>query len=706
MYMKNTVFYQLIIFLLVFASNQTAFSQVSSNKPYLPDQQEMSFTKEVLQNCFEINSATPVSSQSSRPVGQLLGKIPLSFVLGSKSSRNFLANWEYSCTDSSIIEKVIHKIKWTKPDKTFEVRCNVVEYLRYPAIEWKLYFRNMGKDNSPVLEKVLPLDAVFGFYDMEKVPDEVPVLHCNKGSDNANADFMPIDQVVDQGKDFHMESRKGRSSETFLPFWNFEYIGCGLVTGFGWSGDWHADFTFTTDTWQSTMSAGMTNINLYLKPGEEISSPSVSLLYWEGKESQRGNNLFRRYMREMVQPKWEGKDPFVFGMSGCASILDSINEKSQIDYIQKIKGCGANVYWLDAGWSASLPGATWWTSRGNWFPDERKFPLGIKVLADEAHKNGLKFLLWFDPEVVSPGTEIAVKHPEWVIKTGENEYGLFNLGNPEALEYMINQISSNIKKWDIDIYRNDYNIDPGPLWKLRDEPRRTGITEIKYVEGLYKFWDELLKRKPGLLIDNCASGGRRIDYETCKRSIPLWRSDYQCEYHPDIFEASQNQTYALNEYLPFNSIGFDTPYDKYGYRSISSCSLSLYVPLDPTGGTNITIPNDKLKKLWENIKSYNYLMVCDYYPLTGYSLKLDSWMAMQYDSPEKGEGCLICYRRPDAPMVEVEFDLKAIDPQADYRLIYLDSGKEEVVKGNQLKRFSVRLPRRESMVLKYLKVIK
>jgi alpha-galactosidase len=692
------------------AINQIFAQDSLSGKQYLPCQQEIVFKKEVLKNCFGIKSESANNIENSnqgsviKPTNSFSHTLPFSFVLGNLSSRNFLSQWKLHIKDSLTTERNYYVLRWVNPENTFEIRCNIIDYVRYPTVEWKLYFKNIGKVNSPIVERVLPLDAVFILSDQGKIPGYAPILHYNKGSENANTDFMPVNQVIDIDKKIHIESRNGRSSESFLPFWNLEYNGSGLVTAIGWSGNWHADFSFIPDEWQSTMKAGMTNIQLYLKPGEEISSPSVCLLYWEGKDTQRANNLFRRFMREMVQPKWEGREPFVCGMSGCASILDSINEKNQIDYIRKIAGCGANVYWLDAGWSASLPRATWWTSRGNWFPDKRKFPHGMKVLSDEAHKNGLKFLLWFDPEVVAPGTEIAIKHPEWVIKKNEKENGLFDLGNPDALNYIINLISLNINNWDIDIYRNDYNIDPGDLWPLGDESRRTGITEIRYVEGLYKFWDGLIKRKPGLLIDNCASGGRRIDYETCKRSIPLWRSDYQCEYHPDIFEASQNQTYALNEYLPFNSIGFDTPYDKYGYRSISSCSLSLYVPLDPTGGTNVTIQKDKLKKLWDDIKFYNYLMIYDYYPLTDFSLKQDTWMAMQYDCPEKGEGCLICYRRPDAPGAEVEFDLKAIDPDAGYKLTYVDSGEEKIVKGTYLKRLSIRLERRESMVMKYMKI--
>ena len=71
-------------------------------------------------------------------------------------------------------------------------------------------------------------------------------------------------------------------------------------------------------------------------------------------------------------------------------------------------------------------------------------------------------------------------------------------------------------------------MDPRPFWDAADAPDRVGISEIKHITGLYAMWDALIARHPGLLIDNCSSGGRRIDLETISRSMPLWRSDLQC----------------------------------------------------------------------------------------------------------------------------------------------------------------------------------
>ena len=143
-----------------------------------------------------------------------------------------------------------------------------------------------------------------------------------------------------------------------------------------------------------------------------------------------------------------------------------------------------------------------------------------------AEKNGLKFLLWIEPERVRVGTWLDRERPKWVLKTLQHmTTGLLNLGNKDARRWLTDTISGLIDEG-ISVYRQDFNMDPIDYWKFADKKTRQGITEIRHVEGLYEFWDELLRRRPGLLIDNCASGGRRLDLETVSRSMALWRTDY------------------------------------------------------------------------------------------------------------------------------------------------------------------------------------
>src|SRR5208283_5148942 len=117
---------------------------------------------------------------------------------------------------------------------------------------------------------------------------------------------------------------------------------------------------------------------------------------------------------------------------------------------------------------------------------------------------------------------------------------LLFLGNPEAWHWLVEHVSQMIQSQGIDTYRQDFNFEPLTLWQSNDTPDRAGITEIEHVEGYLAYFDELHKRFPNILIDTCASGGRRDDLETLRRAVPLWRSDFA--YEP---VGMQMQTYGM-----------------------------------------------------------------------------------------------------------------------------------------------------------------
>ena len=131
---------------------------------------------------------------------------------------------------------------------------------------------------------------------------------------------------------------------------------------------------------------------------------------------------------------------------------------------------------------------------------------------------------------------------------------LLDLSKPEAVDGTIEMVSGFVEKLGLKCYRQDFNTNPLPYWRKYDEEGRKGLKEIKYVTGLYRFWDALLERFPDLFIDNCASGGRRLDIEMLSRSIPLWRSDYQCTFDHDI-EVAQIHTTGISRWLPFHGTG-------------------------------------------------------------------------------------------------------------------------------------------------------
>ena len=116
--------------------------------------------------------------------------------------------------------------------------------------------------------------------------------------------------------------------------------------------------------------------------------------------------------------------------------------------------------------------------------------------------------------LTAKGEEIDREHPEWLLSVGESDNKLFDLGNPEARAWITDRVDSIIKASGVKIYRQDFNFDPLPIWKANEAPDRVGFLENRHAMGYLAYWDELVLRNPGLIIDSCASGGRRNDLET------------------------------------------------------------------------------------------------------------------------------------------------------------------------------------------------
>lgn len=361
------------------------------------------------------------------------------------------------------------------------------------------------------------------------------------------------------------------------------------------------------------------------------------------------------------------------------------------------------VFWLDAGWNTGAAdwehGKSWANTVGNWTVDSTRFPKGLKPISEEAHKLGAKFMVWFEPERVIRGTQWAVEHPEWMLDIpGHNDdtYLMFDLGNAEACDWLCRYIGDMIEENGVDHYRQDFNMHPDIYWAANEEEGRTGMKEIRHIENLYKFWDYLLKRFPNLFIDNCASGGKRIDMETIPRSAPLWRSDY---YHYDDPDGYQCHTYGLNFFLPLHGTGI-LQTDPYAFRSSMSTCL--------TCNWKITDKNFSIYEMqarlneFQDIRPYYYE---DYYPLTGIEdTTLDNiWLAYQLNRPSDNSGVIVAFRRKASESNNITVKLSGINPDKKYELTDLDKNESVIIDGHKLaNEFVLTLDKpNQSLLIKY-----
>lgn len=625
---------------------------------------------------------------------------PFSFRYGGQASWPLLETWRRAArTERLDAERTRQEVIYTDPKTGLEIRCEAVVFRDFPAVEWVLYLTNTGPEPAPVLEEIQSLNLRL---DPEACDDEV-VLHHAVGSICAARDFAPLAQVLPPASVFTLAPDGGRSSSGTMPFFNLASAGGGVIGAIGWSGQWRAVFTRAEGS-QVHLQAGQEKTRIALAPGETIRTPRMTLLFWKG-ERTIAHNQWRSLVLKHYSPRPLGKPldvPLAFGMGGLAPEAELVRRAHGLDQARLSVDC----FWVDAGWYGECQGTetagwelgdNWFSQAGNWHPNPRLFPRGLKPIADAVHRKGRKFLLWIECERVYENTRVFRDHPDWLLRLDPALQGhdpknhLLNLGCPDARQWVTDLISDLIVTAGLDMVRFDFNVEPLWFWRHADAADRQGITEIRYIEGLYAFWDELLRRHPQIAIDNCASGGRRLDLELCRRSVPLWRSDLQCS--PDYSAlGTQCQTFGLASWLPLSSAGTTEYGNTYDFRSaLGSGVVVNWQPFDRV----LKAPAWARKRLAEAALARPYFQG-DFYPLTRYSLNDDDWLAYQLDRPDLNGGVILAFRREKSPHPAAIFKLRALDPNASYEVRNMDSRRSRVMAGRQLAEHGLPMELRDS----------
>jgi len=531
----------------------------------------------------ELENGTVVPLGLPEEKQQLQELPPISFTMGGQSSLEVLARSRFTAQASSGKDGISRRnAVWRDPVTGLTVTLDATEYADFPAVEYILHLENHGQVDTPVIEDILSADFPL------PVAAVTSTLCRSRGSTAVMEDFLYSKEPLEPGAKVRMTSIQGRSSVAWLPFFNIEAGNRSFLMAIGWSGSWQAEFNRVDHDWLR-VRAGMERTRIALRPGEEVRLPGILLLFWEG-QSLDGHNLLRQFMVRHGTPRPGGRPPVVpvsfvsWGGTPTAVNLERIAKLQE-------ERLDCDCYWVEAGWyghkgtqSTNEISGEWLTQAGNWCINPDTHPNGLRPISDAARKAGMKFTLWIEPERATPGSALHKEHPEWFLgSTHENARILLNLGIPEARRWATDFVSAMITRQGMDIFRQDFNMDPLPKWRAADAPDRQGVTEIRHIEGLYAFWDELLQRHPNLLIDNTASGGRRIDLETLRRSVPMWRSDYPGSRNRNPI-GKQIHGIGLSYWIPYSATTtFARPNDTYDFRSGLAAGISLVPLIDKEG---------------------------------------------------------------------------------------------------------------------------
>jgi len=607
--------------------------------------------------------------------------LPFSFTYDGQPSSELLKTWK---TDREMMRLTDGRKKrtltFTDPKTGLAVRCVSVEYPDFPTVEWTLCFKNTGTADTPIIENIQALDVR-----IERGDTGEFLLHHAVGSPANGKDYSPIETRLEPNSTKRIGGAGGRPTNSDMSYFNIESTcGDGVIVAVGWPGQWASEFK--RDGGRNLMlKAGQDLTHFKLLPGEEVRSPLIALQFWK-RDWIGSQNIWRRWMIAYNIPRPGGKlpPPMLLGCSSRAyEEMIKTDDQKQIMFIDRYleEGLKIDYWWMDAGWYIQKTG---WPQVGTWEVDPARFPSGFKPVSDHAHANGIKILVWFEPERVAADTWLSNNHPEWIF--GGKNGGLLNLGSDEARTWLTDHIDQLLTEQGIDLYRQDFNMDPLDFWRKNDAENRQGITEIKHVTGYLAYWDELRRRHPDMLIDSCASGGRRNDLETMRRAVPLWRSDYAFEPI-----GHQSMTYGISLWIPFHGTGtvacVDAPYYGGGLTPVQPYAFWSNVAPSTNCGFDMRVKEidyAALRKLFAQYRAIAPNYYGDFYPLTTYTMDKGAWMAWQFDRPETGEGMVQVFRRAESIYTGASLPLKGLDPGAQYVITDLASDSVQTVAGSEL----------------------
>lgn len=540
--------------------------------------------------------------------------------------------------------------------------------------KWETYF----PDKATATKIYTPEGSTWSMYDFYSNPDML------KNDTRINHIYPNVKREY--------TASGGRSSQDKAPFFNIHKNGFGYIMAIGWTGQWNCEIERSED--YVTLKSKIEDTYFRVMPGEKLRTSSVVIMSYEGDEAV-SQNKWRRLVKKHFS--LIGKDGREKHGPLSALVWGGMKSETVLERVELIKknNLPFEYVWMDAGWYGenTLPSpdefeGKWGNSTGDWRVSHIIHPNGLKDVSKAVHDAGMKFLLWFEPERVIRTTPIVSEHPEYFIMHDDEKvrHCLLNLGDDEAWRYCFETLSSLIEDIKIDCYRQDFNFDPLVYWRKNDTDDRKGISEIKHINGMYKLWDALLDKFPNLLIDNCSSGGRRIDIETLRRSIPLWRSDFQCPANYDI-EAAQCHHMSFNKWIPYSGTGTGRAYDEYRVRSAYDANMQMhYFYSEKENFENAEKTKEKIafvKKYTEEYLRLRPYFSEDFYPLTEFSDKSDTWCAVQFDRPSENDGIIQVFKRPNSPYGTATFSLRGIAKDSNYLFTDIDGG-EFTVSGETL----------------------
>jgi alpha-galactosidase len=427
-----------------------------------------------------------------------------------------------------------------------------------------------------------------------------------------------------------VSSVRGESSHQNHPFLAMaaknttEDVGEVYGMHFVYSGNFIAQAELTQfDTVRAVMGIHPCDFSWRLKAGEEFIAPEVALVYsYEGIGGMT-RNYHDLYRNHLIRGKYKDRKRPILINNWEATYFDFDTDKL-LAIAKQASTLGIEMLVMDDGWFGTRSSDN--CALGDWIVNEEKIKGGLKYLVDEVNKLGMEFGIWFEPEMVSPDSDLYRAHPDWAIQIPgrvgslcRNQYVL-DLSRKEVLDYTYESIRKVLQSANIKYVKWDMNRQLSDLGSFGLEKECQGELYHRYVLGVYELQERLVTEFPELLLENCSGGGARFDPGMLYYSPQIWCSD-----DTDAIERLQIQQgtamiYPLSSMgahvsdCPNHTVGRVTPFETRGFVALAG---TFGYELDVT-----KIPEQDREMIPEQVAmyhKYNDLIRCgDYYRIASY----------------------------------------------------------------------------------------
>ena len=281
---------------------------------------------------------------------------------------------------------------------------------------------------------------------------------------------------------------------------------------------------------QTRVVMGMNPFNFawQLPAGESFHSPEVVNVYSNQGLNQMSKTYHDLFNHHLIRGEHQLKERPVLINNWEATYFDFDDAKIH-GIVDEAQALGIEMFVLDDGWFGERKDDH--RSLGDWYEFEGKLEQGLEGIAQYVHDKGMKFGLWFEPEMISKDSDLHRAHPDWVLsvpgrpRSLSRQQHVLDFSRADVRDHIYQQMTAILDRVPIDYIKWDMNRNMTEVYSLLLDPEMQGEVSHRYILGLYEFMEKLTQAYPHILFESCSGGGGRYDAGMLYYMPQTWTSD-------------------------------------------------------------------------------------------------------------------------------------------------------------------------------------